>query len=168
MGTSHPESRPWAVKTILSVNPDFILDVGAGSGTYVDALREHKYAGTIDAVEAWSQYITKYHLKKKYRHVFNVDVREFDNFDYDVIIFGDVLEHMTKEDAVEVWNKVSKKADYALISIPIIDYHQGEIDGNPYEVHVKHDWTNEEVLDTFPNIVSSWTGDVVGAYWAKF
>lgn len=168
MGTSHPESRPWAINKILSVKPDFILDVGAGSGTYADALRTAGYAGTIDAVEVWSNYVSKYHLDTKYRHVINKDVRDLELFDYDVVIFGDVLEHMTKEEAVKVWERVSAQADYALIAIPIIHYHQGEIDGNPFETHVKDDWSNEEVIDTFPGIVASWTGDVVGAYWAKF
>jgi hypothetical protein len=168
MGTSHPESRPWAVKKILSVNPSFILDVGAGSGTYADALHASGYSNTIDAVEVWGNSIQKYHLKKKYRHVFNDDIRNFKNFDYDVVIFGDILEHMSKEDAIEVWEKTAAQADYALIAIPIIHYHQGEIDGNPYEQHVKDDWSHEEVLETFPGIISSWTGDVVGAYWAKF
>lgn len=168
MGTSHPESRPWAVNQILSVKPDFILDVGAGSGTYADALRAAGYGGTIDAVEVWPNYITKYHLPTKYRHVINKDVRELDTFDYDVVIFGDILEHMSKEDAIKVWEKTAEKADYALIAIPIIHYHQGELDGNPYEEHVKDDWTDEEVIETFPGIIASWTGDVVGAYWAKF
>lgn len=168
MGTSHPESRPWAVKKILSVKPDFILDVGAGSGTYADALTNAGYSNTIDAVEAWQPYIDKFYLKKKYRKIFNQDIRIFKYFDYDVVIFGDILEHMSKEEALEVWDRVSKQADYALISIPIIHYHQGAIDGNPYEVHVKDDWTHEEVLDSFSHITSSWTGDVVGAYWAKF
>lgn len=168
MGTSHPESRPWAIKKILSVKPRFILDVGAGSGTYADALHASSYNGAIDAVEVWGNSIQKYHLKRKYRVVYNDDIRNFKNFDYDVVIFGDVLEHMSKEDAVAVWQKTAAQADYALIAIPIVDYHQGEIDGNPYEEHVKDDWTHEEVLDTFSNITASWTGDVVGAYWAKF
>ena len=168
MGTSHPESRPWAISKILSVKPGFILDVGAGSGTYADALKNAGYRKTIDAVEAWPQYIEKYYLKKKYRHVFNQDVRTRSDFDYDVVVFGDILEHMTKEEAVSVWEKTAAQAGYALIAIPIIHYHQDELDGNPYERHVKEDWTNEEVLDTFSGIVDSWEGDVVGAYWAKF
>jgi 2-polyprenyl-3-methyl-5-hydroxy-6-metoxy-1,4-benzoquinol methylase len=103
MGTSHPESRPWAISKILSVNPGFILDIGAGSGTYADALKNAGYSKTIDAVEVWPQYIEKYYLKKKYRNVFHQDVRTRTDFDYDVVIFGDILEHMTKEEAVKVW-----------------------------------------------------------------
>ena len=168
MGTSHPESRPWSINKILSVSPKFILDIGAGSGTYSDALKDSDYIGIIDAVEIWQPYIDKFELHSKYRNVYESDVRLFDNFDYDVVIFGDILEHMTKEQALNVWEKVAAQADYALIAIPIIHYHQGELDGNPYEEHVKDDWSHEEVLSSFSNIVDNWQGEIVGAYWADF
>jgi cyclopropane fatty-acyl-phospholipid synthase-like methyltransferase len=168
MGTSHPESRSWSIEKILQSGAGYILDIGAGSGTYSDALKKSGYQGVIDAVEIWKPYIEEFKLHKKYRKVYESDVRLFEDFSYDVVIFGDILEHMTKEQALDVWQKVSFQADCALISIPIIHYHQGEINGNPYEHHVKDDWSHEEVLSSFSNIVDSWQGEVVGAYWADF
>lgn len=168
MGTSHPESRPWSINKILSVDPEFILDIGAGSGTYADALRDAGYKHNIDALEIWQPYIDKFNLSEKYRNIYNQDVRLFSDFSYDVVIFGDILEHMTKDQALNVWEKVSAQAECALIAIPIIHYHQGELDGNPYEEHVKDDWSHEEVLSSFSNIKDHWQGEVVGAYWADF
>jgi len=168
MGTSHPESRPWSINKILSTNPEVVLDVGAGSGTYHDALKDSGYTGHIDALEIWQPYVNKFGLEKKYRKVYTEDVRMFSDFNYDVVIFGDILEHMTKEQALSVWDKVSSQANYALIAIPIIHYHQGELDGNPYEEHVKDDWSHNEVLSSFTNIIDDWQGEVVGAYWADF
>lgn len=169
MGTSHPESRGWVINKIRKSKARNILDVGAGSGTYAKALALNGYSrARMNAIEVWQPYIDKFNLHSRYSNVFNVDVREWDDFKYDVVIFGDILEHMTKEEAIAVWDKVSKQAKYAVIAIPIIHYHQGELDGNPYEEHVKEDWTHQEVLDTFSGIVDSWTGMVVGAYWADF
>lgn len=168
MGTSDPESRPWSLKKILSIDPKSILDIGAGSGTYYDALLGAGYSGQIDAVEVWEPYINEFELKNKYSNVFQIDVREVEDFFYDVVIFGDILEHMTKDEALSVWDRVSKRASYALIAIPIINYYQDEINGNPYERHVKDDWTHKEVLDSFTGIIDSWQGNIVGAYWAKF
>ena len=169
MGTSHPESRGWSVRKIRECSASTILDVGAGSGTYFDALMKNGYTrARIDALEVWQPYIDKFDLKKKYSNVYTSDVRDWNDFSYDVVIFGDILEHMSKEDAIKVWDRVSKQAGYALIAIPIIHYHQGEIDGNPYEEHIKDDWSHEEVMSTFSGIVDSWQGNVVGAYWAKF
>lgn len=168
MGTSHPESRPWIINKILNNDIRSIIDVGAGSGTYYDALKQTRYKGTMDAVEVWEPYAVEFSLKKKYRKLWIEDVRTFDRFHHDLAIFGDVLEHMTVDEALGVWDKASKYCAFAVISIPIIEYHQHAINGNPYEEHIKEDWTHQEVLDTFPNIVDSWQGNVVGAYWAKF
>ena len=168
MGTSHPESRPWIINKILTNDIKTIIDVGAGSGTYYDALVKTKYRGSMDAVEVWGKYVSEFRLKSKYKKVWVTDVRSFDVFNHDLVIFGDVLEHMTVEEALSVWDRASKKCSFAVISIPIIHYHQHAINGNPYEEHIKEDWSHQEVLDTFPKIVDSWQGEIVGAYWADF
>lgn len=169
MGTSHPESRNWSINKIRNNKPMSILDVGAGSGTYAKALRSNGYTrAKIDAIEVWQPYIDEFKLDRFYQNVYTADIREWDSFKYDLVIFGDILEHMTKKEAIDVWDKVSKNAKFALIAIPIIHYHQDEINGNPYEKHVKDDWTHEEVLATFSGIKDSWVGNIVGAYWAEF
>lgn len=168
MGTSHPESRPWILDKIISNKVTTIIDVGAGSGTYSDALKLTDYKGSIDAVEVWQPYIDEFNLNKKYKKVWAEDVRDFDQFHHDLAIFGDVLEHMSIDEALEVWDKASQHCAFGVISIPIIHYHQHAINGNPYEKHIKEDWSHEEVMATFPHIVDSWQGNVVGAYWAKF
>lgn len=171
MGTSHPETKPWVIERILAL-PDAhaltILDVGAGSGGWSDALRAAGFSGGIDAVEVWRPYVRDFALHKKYGDVHNVDVREWREFDYDVVIFGDVLEHMSVADALDVWARAALQARYAVIAIPIIHYCQGALNGNPYEEHVKDDWTDAEVLATFPGIVASQAFSVTGAYWADF
>jgi predicted SAM-dependent methyltransferase len=94
---------------------------------------------------------------------------DFSNFEHvDLVIMGDVLEHIAKEEAVDLLNKVSKITRYAIISIPIIHYPQNEYEGNPYEVHVKDDWTHEEVLDTFFGFEKTYKGGKIGCYLLKF
>ena len=93
---------------------------------------------------------------------------KWDNWEYDLVMFGDVLEHMTKEDAIALWKKISKQAKYALISIPITHFHQPMVNGNPYEKHIKEDWTSEEVLESFPGIVIKDEFEITGTYLAKF
>ena len=63
----------------------------------------------IDGVEIWEPYITKYNLVNKYNNIIVRDVREHDDFNYDLVIFGDVLEHMSEEDAIKVWEKACKQ-----------------------------------------------------------
>lgn len=159
------ESADW----VISQNIKTVLDVGPGRGTYANLFKARKVdLEILDGVEVWEPYIEKYDLNNKYTNIFIADIRDWGNFKYDLVIFGDVLEHMTKEEAILVWEKTSKSAKHAIISIPTIHYPQGESGGNPYERHVKDDWTVKEVLETFPNIVSHLESGSLGIFFATF
>lgn len=167
MGTSHPETKPWVVQKIIASGAQSVLDVGAGAGEWLGALRSGGFEGAVDAMEIWQPYITDYRLLQRYRRVFAMDVREAFPVTfarYSSVIFGDVLEHMAESEAVAVW-EMAKEAPTAAIAIPIIEYHQGELNGNPYEVHVEAHWTVERVLDTFTGITDHQAFTVTGAFW---
>ena len=82
-----------------------VLDVGCGSGTYYNLLGD--YFKNIEGVEVFKGYIDKYGLESKYRKVYCADIRDFEYKNYDIIIFGDILEHLEVEEAKRV-------LDYAL------------------------------------------------------
>jgi hypothetical protein len=146
-----------------------ILDVGAGSGTYYDLLHNNGFdTSKMDALEVWLPYVGDYDLPSKYKSVFIEDARTWQNWKYDLVILGDVLEHMTKDEALAVWDKVAAEAKHAIISIPIIHYPQGHLAGNPYEEHVKDDWTVEEVLESFKGIAHHEVYPTVGVFYANF
>jgi hypothetical protein len=169
MGFSDPENKPWAAEKIKEIDPKTILDVGAGQGVYLDIIRRDlSHDVSVTAVEVWQPYVDQFNLVNRYNNVIVDDIRNIENFDYDLVIFGDILEHMSEDDAIEVWNKVSNQARYALISVPIIHYHQDAINDNPYEVHVEEDWNTERVLDKFSNIVEYKEFSVTGTFVAKF
>jgi len=169
MPYSDPANKPWTAEKIKKINPKTVLDIGAGAGVYLDIIREQLgHSVIVVAVEVWQPNIEKFNLESRYDKVINKDVRELDNFDCDLVIFGDVLEHMSEEDAVKLWDKVSKQAGAAIISIPIIHYHQDANEGNPYEVHVEADWNPERVKNAFHSIVESKEFDVTGVYVARF
>lgn len=167
MGTSHPETKPWVVQRILDSGARSVLDVGAGAGNWYDALRHAGFAGQVHAVEVWAPYVTEYELPDRYDRVWTDDIRLWGKARfawYDVVIFGDVLEHMSKDEAVEVWHRAGM-APHATIAIPIVHYCQGHLNGNPYEEHIKADWSHDEVLGAFPGITDSQVFTITGAYW---
>ena len=168
MPISSTEGKAEFVQFITDLKPDSILDIGAGKGIYGTLARIAHEVPVIDAVEVWQPYIDEYNLKDLYNNVYNLDARDVDDFAYNVVIFGDVLEHMTKDEAVALWDKCSKEADYGIISIPIVHYPQGHIHDNPYEEHVKDDWTLQEVFNSFHSIYMLRAYDVVGVFYAKF
>ena len=169
MPHSDGSTKPWSMEQILKIQPKTILDCGTGSGIYSDLIRDQvRHECRLDGIEVWQPYIDEYLLEKKYDNLIKVDVREHNDFNYDLVIFGDILEHMSKEDALSLWDKVSKQAKYALIAIPIIHYPQGPAFGNPYEIHVKDDWSVAEVWDSFPYLIDHKVFDITAAFFAKF
>lgn len=169
MGFSDPTNKPWTQQKIIELNPKTVLDVGAGQGVYLNLIRESLGQNVIvSAVEVWKPYIDQFNLQNRYDHLYPIDVREMIDFDYDLVILGDILEHMTELDAIALWDRISKKARYAIISIPIIHYHQDAINGNPYEVHVDEDWNTERVLKSFHSIIEHVEFPVTGVFVARF
>ena len=145
-----------------------ILDVGVGEGTYFDILSPHLEHIKWSGIEVWKPYIKKYDLEKKYQILINQDVRRIDFSQgpfYDLTLFGDIIEHMTKQEAQTLINAVTPKTNLIMISIPIINFPQVGVEGNPFEKHIKEDWSQEEVLESFPNIISVFIHEFIGVYF---
>lgn len=139
-----------------------ILDVGAGSGTYSDRygktyLDRVKFKWT--GVEIWEPYVAKFGLESKYDTLIVGDAIEHliteskRMISYDLCFMGDVVEHVSKEAAIKMVELALKCCNAIILSIPIIHYPQEAYDGNPYEKHVKDDWSHQEVMETFGNVV---------------
>lgn len=155
----------WAVDLI---RPHTVLDIGAGAGKYGRLTKEVDSSIYTTGVEIWAPYVKQFDLESIYDQVHICDARIYPNFKYDMVFMGDVLEHMTKEEALTLWTKASKEAGVAVLSVPIIHFPQHEYEGNPYEIHVKEDWSHDEVMATFPGITAYRTFDVTGIYMGDF
>lgn len=124
-----------------------ILDVGAGWGKYRFLLREYP----MDACEVWQQYIVDERLTTIYDNVFQFDICDFDFEHYDVIIFGDVFEHIEREKAKQLLDRIWDKCKELYIAVPYL-YKQHEVDGNPYEEHKQDDLTHELIMKEYPQL----------------
>lgn len=156
--TGRPEMAQWAKEN----NFKTVLDIGAGSGEYSDEFARIGYfPERIDAVEAFEPYIPMFDLTEKYDNIFVGDVFDFEDFNYDLVILGDIIEHMRRQDAIMLWEKISKQARYAFIKMPIglctqenIFQHPitKELMQNEYERHLEPESTMEEILNSFSHI----------------
>lgn len=146
-----------------------VLDIGAGKGTYGSLLKP--YVGVIDAVEVWEPYINEFNLRYVYDDILLADVRDLvedDFLDYDLVVFGDVLEHMSREDSLAVWSKAASMARYGLISVPIIHYPQGPEFGNPYEVHVQEHLHPEDIRKDYGPFIFEREYEITGTFIKEF
>lgn len=147
-----------------------VLDVGPGEGTYYFALQGADIT-QLDGVEIFTPYIDTYDLQGKYNRLFTGDIYDFDweNADrYDMVILGDVVEHMIEERGRKVIADAVKYAKYVVVSLPIYGYEQGPACGNEHEAHLVQ-YNNESFLDVIKDyeLLESFQGQVVGVYIFK-
>ena len=153
-----PSSTPiFKKETIQYILKNFktdakILDVGAGIGTYSDHLKPKGY-NNIDAIEIFDNYIKDYKLEEKYNKVFNEDITksQIDLNSYDLIIFGDIIEHITMEEALKLLNKINQDTS-VIVAVPF-NAPQGEHFGNVYETHLQPDLTFKSFIENYKNYI---------------
>ena len=119
-----------------------ILDVGACDGKWRKLLPEY----TMDAVEIFDRYARNL---KDYRNVFIMDIFECQYDWYDLVIFGDVIEHMTIERAQTVLEYAKQHCDDMIVAVPFM-YEQGIVDGNIWQMHIQDDLTPEKFDERYP------------------
>jgi|HubBroStandDraft_6_1064221.scaffolds.fasta_scaffold1051723_2 hypothetical protein len=174
MPMSDPSHRPWVLEHLrlaypgaLSLMTGQVVDVGAGFGGWREFLGPHLPRSRWTAVEIWKPYVDRFMLADRYHQVITGDVRDLDPFPpADVVIFGDVLEHMPAGDARQVWDRARAVAWRLVLGIPVRHYPQGESQGNPWEAHVTH-WNPSSVEGFFPGIYARSCNVDTGAFLAE-
>lgn len=180
MPTSDTEGKDWSLERFRRHQPDTVTDVGPGDGTYARLFRPAHKGAWWTAIEIHKPYITKYKLKSTktrsmYDEIHVEDARESEGhlFFRDLVICGDVLEHMPREDAVALLDRIvegpsdAHGAQHILISLPIVESVQGEVDGNAHEEHV-HQWDSDDldrVLGKLGGKVETFRGYTLGVWW---
>lgn len=141
-----------------------ILDVGPGIGTYSLLLRGLGYK--MDCIEIWEPYVHEYNLSSKYDNVHIGNIIDFDISNYDFIILGDVLEHLTSGDAKNLINKIDSSGKECLVAVPY-EMEQGEYYGNIYESHLQPDLTPSVISSRYPSLHELYANGYYGYYVNK-
>lgn len=120
-----------------------ILDVGACDGKWKYLLPEYD----MDACEIFQP--SAENLEGLYDFVFAGDIYDYRYDHYDLVIFGDVIEHMEVDRAQEVLSYAKAHSSYMIIGVPF-QYPQGELYGNKYEEHLQPDLTFDIFNQRYP------------------
>jgi cyclopropane fatty-acyl-phospholipid synthase-like methyltransferase len=142
---------------------DPILDVGPGAGYWGRVLAGAGFVN-VDAVEVWAPYIQEFGLQELYRRVDVADIRRYrPPYNYRLAILGDVLEHLSVEDAKRTLAWMREWGRMILVSVPW-HYPQGPEHGNPYEEHVQADLSPEKMAERYPSLRVVFLGANLGVY----
>jgi SAM-dependent methyltransferase len=132
----------------LNFNNDIkILDVGCGSGGYFELL--HDYYKNIDGIEIYPKYVEMFNLDTKYKKLIIGDILEQDLIHWDYFIMGDIIEHLTKYEALNLISKIHNSGKFMMVAVPYL-FEQGEEYGNIHEIHKQPDLTKEIFLERYP------------------
>ena len=133
-----------------------VLDVGPGGGIWHQLLPEFH----MDAVEIFKP--TADMIRNRYRTVICADIADV-SYDYDLVIFGDVIEHMTVEKAQKVLAYAKEHSKDIIVAVPW-QYKQGPCYGNQWEEHIQDDLTPEIFEERYPGMVPIWTSEDYAYY----
>lgn len=128
-----------------------ILDIGPGTGKYSDLLSGYD---NMDCIEIFEPYIQWYELHTKYKKIYCQNVVDFDFLEhaYELVIMGDIMEHLSIADATMVINSIVASGAKIFIIVPF-EYEQDEVRGNKYEAHLQPDLTAQIVIERYSDLI---------------
>lgn len=169
MPTSDRENKDTVIRWYEQLHPRSVLDIGAGQGTYADLIKD-KAGAHWTALEVWSPYIKRYKLHEKYNNVIIADARyvDYSLIQPDLVIAGDILEHMTTLEAQHCIDRFKQYAKSIIISVPLLHLDQDAYRGNDFERHIDH-WSYEQMCSYLGGgLQESIKGDTLGYFlWTK-
>jgi len=148
MPTSAYQNTAYVLEFVCGLEPKSVLDVGAGFGRWGFLCRCHAAGGhsltaqpdqslRIDGIEGYPGNISPIY-QAVYDNTYEGDARELvpSLGAYDVIICGDMIEHLDKDEAWALIKEMRQHAAKALVlALPFGNCPQEAIYGNELEVH---------------------------------
>lgn len=125
---------------IKKINSTNFLDLGAGAGKYGELVKAIVPQAKTIAVEIESDYIERFSLGKIYDEVWNMSVLnlispEYYDKAFDLVMVGDIIEHLKKSDGTDLVNYLVYRSKWIIIEFPH-HYLQNAVDGYDSEAHI--------------------------------
>ncbi len=170
MPSSRASTIPYVIHAIREIRPNSILDVGVGFGKWGYLFREYtdilqspddpaRYSKAgwkvrIEGIEGYAPYLHEGH-QFAYDKVHVGDARTIlpQIGTFDVIFFGDIIEHMPLEEGKKLLRTALAQSNkWVLLTTPKYDTHQQDSCGNPLETH-QCVWTPKDFRSVGPCLV---------------
>jgi len=116
----HPFANYHTHRQLRSINPHTVTDVGTGDGYWGKVIKIINPCCIITGIELSDKWFNHCEGLGIYEKVIHSDVCNAINYTLgDVIIFGDILEHLYKDSALEVLLRAVQRFKYVIINTPV-------------------------------------------------
>jgi hypothetical protein len=137
------------LEIIRLIHPKIFLDLGAGAGKYGLMAKGINSSIKTIAVEIEKDYLKKFNLHSIYNEVWNIPLINLINYKYlnlnfDVIMAGDVLEHLRKSEGIDLLNFLIYRSKWIIVKFPY-RYLQNAVDDYVSEAHISV-WTESDFI----------------------
>ena len=154
-----------AAEFIRRVKPETVLDIGVGFGkwgflirgsseTICQRMTPEEWKIDLEGIEGETRYVDAWSpmLHFLYNRIYVMDVRNFEfRKQYDMVIAGDVLEHLELDESIELIEDILDNTQLFIFAIPIgeswLHTNDGYAKNYPLEKH-RCVWNHE---DLFPS-----------------
>lgn len=152
---------------LVKIQPKTVLDVGAGAGKFAELIKLVVPEAKVTALEIDAGYIKEFNLTEKYHEVLNMSLQEYidttynsqHDISFDLVVFGDVLEHLKKSEALDALNYFIYRSKFMLCVFPT-GMIQGSFKGHVHEKHISawskwdfdgmnYEWLNRDFMFLF-------------------
>jgi hypothetical protein len=139
------------IEHVVQLRPASVMDVGCGYGKWGFLVREaldfvggrhtqHDRSVRIDGIDAYP--VESPLLDWVYDSVTTGEVMDEEISGYDLVVMGDVIEHIPKRQGREIVDELLARNRCVLVNTPR-EFFQQEILDNPYETH-RSFWTAKD------------------------
>ena len=157
MGTSNWQQIPFCIEVLMKIAPMRVLDVGVGFGRWGMITREfgdvwynrifpRDWQVHVEGIEAFEANLAPYH-EHFYDQIHRgdaADILETLPGPWDLVIFGDVIEHFAKDVGRRLLERSLARSAYVLVNVPLgEDWEQVDKYENEYERHLA-EWFPED------------------------
>lgn len=139
---------------IFRLSPNSVLDIGSGAGKNGKIVKKVNSNIRLEGIEPTKKYINDYGLNSIYDKIYDKDIQLFSkensNSNYDVVIMGDVLEHLLRSEVIDYVDYFLYRTKW-LIAIWPTNLAQNDAHQNHFEIH-KNNFSLSDLSSKF-NVV---------------
>lgn len=158
VGTKHGQAGPFSV-----------LDLGTEYGHTGRTIKAAFPKAEVYGVEIHEETLNRCRVEnpKVYAATHLGDALDFlkgaDDYSYDVGVAAELIEHLEHDKGEELLDLLPRVCRFAIVTSPLGFMAQGDLYGNPHQVHVSG-WTKNDLTDRGWTCVGAWTHLRLGIY----